>query len=55
MAVKTKNELLEEIEQKNDRGQESDSFMRSLFTERCVHELTKDSSVEALKSWATLF
>ena len=42
MQVKTKNELLEEIEQKNDRSQEIDSFMRSLFAERCVHEFTRD-------------
>lgn len=55
MAVKTKNELLEEIEQKNDRSQESDSFMCNLFTERCVHEFTKGSSVEALKRWVALF
>lgn len=55
MAVKTKNELLEEIEQKNDRSQESDSFIRSLFTDQCVHELTRDSSVAALKRWVALF
>lgn len=55
MAAKTKNELLEEIEQKNDRSQESDSFIRSLFTDHCVHELTRDSSVAALKRWTTLF
>lgn len=55
MAVKAKNELLKEIEQKNDRSQESDSFMRSLFTDQCVHELTRDSSVTALKRWVALF
>lgn len=55
MSVKTKNELLEEIEQKNERSKESDGFIRGLFTERCVHELTRDSSVAALKRWTTLF